>query len=53
MSKTVLALYVTLTVFIVILMYLMISIIPAGGAASDTCSRVCSHSIIKDIQACQ
>ena len=53
MSKTVLALYVTLTVFVVILMYIMISIIPTGGPASDTCSRVCSHSIIKDIQACQ
>jgi hypothetical protein len=53
MSKTVLALYVTLTVFEMILMYILISIISAVEPASDTCSRVCSHSIIKDIQACQ
>jgi hypothetical protein len=45
MSKTVLALYVTLTVFVVILMYMMISIISAGEPASDT--------IIKEIQVCQ
>jgi hypothetical protein len=53
MPKTVLALYVTLTVFVVILMYIMISIISAIEPASDTCSRVSSHSIIKEIQACQ
>jgi hypothetical protein len=53
MSKTVLALYMTLTVFVVILMYLMILIISAGEPASDTCSRESSHSIIKEIQACQ
>jgi|LakMenE18May11ns_1017448.scaffolds.fasta_scaffold5026192_1 hypothetical protein len=49
MSKTVLALYVTLTVFVVILMYMMISIISAGEPASDTCSEESSHLIIKEI----
>ena len=49
MSKTVLALYVTITEFIVILMYLMISIISAGEPASDTCSEESSHLIIKEI----
>ena len=53
MSRTILALYMTLTVFVVILMYLMISIISAVEPASDTCSRESSHSIIKEIQACQ